>query len=140
MARESRGGDTLRGELLNLVVFVCANSGLSDKVSSPVKEARVRPVVMPCSSKNEAHVILKAFETGADGVLVVACPLGQCRFVEGNRRAERRLGYVRGLLDEIGLSSKRLDLVFADSKKGGQPVRSFASKVAKLGPTGIKSR
>jgi coenzyme F420-reducing hydrogenase delta subunit len=54
---------------------------------------------------------LKAFEAGADVVCVVTCAGDECRYLEGDRRAEKRADYVRGLLDEIGLGGHRL-LVF----------------------------
>ena len=140
MAKRAKAGQAPGGEPMELVVFVCANSGQAGRVSGPVEQVAVKPVVMPCSSKTEAHVILKAFETGADGVMVVACPLGQCRFVEGNRRAEKRMVYVKGLLNEIGLDADRLRLFFADAGPVDKALASFAEAVANLGPTGIKRR
>ena len=70
----------------------------------------VRPTLMPCSSKVEVSHLLRLLEHGADGVEVVACPEGGCRFLEGNDRAERRIGYARRLLDEARLGAERVGL------------------------------
>ena len=56
--------------------------------------------------------ILKAFECGADGVMVVGCPSGKCKRIDGNIRAAKRVAWVQKLLDEIGLGGNRL--VYAD--------------------------
>lgn len=65
---------------------------------------------LPCSSKMEPSYPLKILADGADGVLVVACPEGHCRFMVGNVRAEKRINYVRALLDKAGMGAGRLTL------------------------------
>lgn len=69
-----------------------------------------RFVVMPCSSKMEPRHLLQVLEKGYDGALLVACPEGTCRFLVGNARAEKRIAYTRGLLDQVGMGSERLAL------------------------------
>ena len=70
----------------------------------------VRPVMMPCSSKIEVSYILKILEEGADGVEIVACPVNKCRFLIGSHRAEKRVEYIRCLLDEISIGAERVGL------------------------------
>jgi len=65
---------------------------------------------LPCSSKIEPSYLLKILADGADGVLVVACPDGHCRNLVGNVRAEKRINYVRSLLDKAGMGAERLTL------------------------------
>jgi F420-non-reducing hydrogenase iron-sulfur subunit len=67
-----------------------------------------RPVMIPCSSKIEVPYILKILEEGTDGVEIVACPVNKCRFLIGSHRAEKRVEYIRRLLDEIGIGAERL--------------------------------
>jgi F420-non-reducing hydrogenase iron-sulfur subunit len=76
----------------------------------PGKGFSARFVVMPCSSKMEPPHLLKVLEKGHDGALLVACPEGNCRFLVGNARAEKRIAYVRGLLDQVGMGAERLAL------------------------------
>ncbi len=69
---------------------------------------------MACSSMIKDIYLLKAFESGADGVIVVGCPAGKCKRVDGDTRAAKRVARVRQLLDEIGLGGKRLAYSTAD--------------------------
>jgi F420-non-reducing hydrogenase iron-sulfur subunit len=52
--------------------------------------------------------ILKSFECGADGVIILGCPSGKCKRVDGNLRAAKRVAWVQKLIDEIGLGGRRL--------------------------------
>ena len=54
--------------------------------------------------------LLKAFEAGADAVVVLVCPEPACRYAQGNIRAKKRVQWVKNLLDEIGIDGKRLSL------------------------------
>ncbi|MBM3335124.1 hydrogenase iron-sulfur subunit, partial [Candidatus Sumerlaeota bacterium] len=74
-----------------------------------------------------------AFEAGARAVVVVTCPLGQCKLAEGNYRAQVRAGTIRRLLNEIGLSGERMILLHGD--KGWQEsdlLKSIEQAVAEL--------
>jgi len=65
-------------------------------------------VNMACSSMVKDVYLLRAFEAGADAVIVAVCADGQCRYVEGSVRAKKRVAWVQQLLDEIGLDGRRL--------------------------------
>jgi F420-non-reducing hydrogenase iron-sulfur subunit len=68
----------------------------------------LRIIPLPCSGKIDILYLTKAFETGADGVAVITCKKGDCQFLEGNLRAEKRVEAVDRLLDEIGLGKGRI--------------------------------
>jgi len=125
-------------EALRLVVFVCVNSNLADKLSGPRPEVAIRPVELPCSSKTESHVLLRAFQNGAAGVVLAACPKGQCRFIEGNLRAEKRIGRLQWIMGEIGLDPERLEIIFADTPDPTNAFNDFVAKIVELGPTGVR--
>ena len=55
----------------------------------------VRIIRTPCTGRLETEYFMKAFENGADGVLVAGCLEGGCHFVEGNLCAKRRVNYTR---------------------------------------------
>jgi F420-non-reducing hydrogenase iron-sulfur subunit len=103
----------------------------------------VRPAMMPCSSKIEVPYILKILERGADAVEVVACPADGCQFLVGSLRAEKRIEYVRGLLDEIYLGAERVGI----SRGPGLSAKDLielaakrAEKVKSLGPNPMNKR
>lgn len=100
--------------VLRIAVLYCHNS-----VSSPeeMREGSYREkgcdayfAALPCSSKIEASYLLKILADGTDGVVVVACPEGHCRFMVGNCRTEKRTNYTRSLLDSAGMGADRLTL------------------------------
>jgi coenzyme F420-reducing hydrogenase delta subunit len=107
------------GVAAQVTLFVCTNSARAGV--PPASGTAHRPlalpvqwpfsaeeVVVPCTGKLQPEHLLKAFESGADLVCVIACDDGNCHYLEGNRRATRRVEYVRGLLDEMGLGGARL--------------------------------
>jgi F420-non-reducing hydrogenase iron-sulfur subunit len=53
--------------------------------------ANVKLVRLPCTGKTDIRYLLEAFEQGADGVYIVACPIGNCHHVRGNERGKSRL-------------------------------------------------
>lgn len=70
----------------------------------------VRVQELPCSGKTDPEYIFSALESGAFGVLVVACPKGECRLGQGNYRAEVRVRTIQRLLAEIGMEPERAEL------------------------------
>lgn len=101
------------------------------------QEAAVEFIKLPCSSMVKDVFLLRAFEAGADAVLVLVCPEGACRYVEGNLRAKKRVAWVKNLLDEIGLDGTRLALFNVaneDAAAVGQIVDQTLSQLADLGP------
>ena len=67
-------------------------------------------VSIPCLSKIKVADLLKAFEFGADGVLLIGCPSEECAYEQGDAWAERRVSEAKRLLTEIGLDAERLEL------------------------------
>ncbi len=103
--------------------------------------ANVKFVRMPCTGKTDIRYLLEAFEQGADGVYVVACPIGNCHHVRGNERGLARLKRAQKILDEIGIGSERLEMFFMS----GSQAQAFAASVDKmtdrireLGPNPLK--
>ena len=103
----------------NITVFRCANC--SRPATEPVSTAGrplsqpepewplpVHEITLPCTGKLQPEHLLKAFEAGADAVCVITCAQDDCHYLEGSQRTERRVEYVRELLDEIGLGADRL--------------------------------
>jgi coenzyme F420-reducing hydrogenase delta subunit len=73
-------------------------------------------ISLPCSGKADLLYLLKAFETGADGLALVTCPKNECRYLEGNLRAPRRAEETNRLLEETGMGHDRVTVL---SMNGG---------------------
>jgi coenzyme F420-reducing hydrogenase delta subunit len=97
-----------------IVVLYCRNavSSAAELLEGTYTAKGFNPffAALPCSSKIEPSYLLKILADGADGVLVVACPDGHCRNLVGNVRAEKRINYVRTLLDKAKMGAERLML------------------------------
>ena len=104
--------------------------------------ANVKVVRLPCTGKTDARYILQAFEEGADGVYVMACPIGNCHHVRGNERAKARVERTRRLLDQVGLGSERLDIFFLSGGMGESfavAAREMTERIRKLGPSPLRN-
>src|SRR5512141_1818587 len=103
--------------------------------------ANVKYVKLPCTGKIDVRYILAAFEQGADGVYVVACPLGNCHHVKGNERGKKRVERAKKILDQIGVGGERLDIFFMSGGQGktfANAAQTMVDRVKKLGPNPVK--
>ncbi len=101
----------------------------------------VKFVRMPCTGKTDIRYLLEAFEQGADGVYVVACPIGNCHHVRGNERGYARLKRAKKLLDEIGLGGERLEMFFMSGSQAqayANAARTMTERIRKLGPNPLR--
>ena len=73
-----------------------------------------RIIRQACSEKLQVVHVLRALEEGADGVCVVACPEGECEFLDGSLRTRKRMERARSLLEEIGLGGNRAMMISVD--------------------------
>ena len=100
---------------LEIYIFHCSNSLDTEALRRSFKQSemgdQLKTISLPCSGKLELIYLLKAFESGADGVVLITCKHGECRYLEGNLRAEKRVGAIRTLLEEIGLDKGRMKLI-----------------------------
>lgn len=119
-----------------ITVFHCFNA-VSDLSSLGTGSFEVKAVKMPCSSMTREVFLLRAFEAGADAVVVLVCPEGQCDRLEGNIRAVKRVERMKKLLDEIGLDGRRLSIFNiprGDKSAGERIINETVSGLASLGP------
>jgi F420-non-reducing hydrogenase iron-sulfur subunit len=103
----------------------------------------VKIVKVPCTGRVDNLLILKAFESGVDGVYLAGCLEGECHFLKGNLRAKKRVQYVKVLLDEVGLGGDRLQMYNMSSAQGqrfAEIAREMTEKVRGLGPSPVKKK
>jgi F420-non-reducing hydrogenase iron-sulfur subunit len=101
----------------------------------------VRIVRTPCTGRLEVEFFMKAFEKGADGILVAGCLEGGCHFSEGNLLAKGRVGYTRSFLAESGLDEKRIRMVnisAAMARPFVDYLNDMIDTVKKLGPNPLR--
>jgi coenzyme F420-reducing hydrogenase delta subunit len=104
---------------LNYAIFFCQQLDPDQDVNRRALEKEFGPRIkffpLPCSGRIEALHLMRALEAGADKVFLITCPIGACRYREGNLRAKKRLEFAQSLVQEIGLDPDRLELVHASS-------------------------
>jgi F420-non-reducing hydrogenase iron-sulfur subunit len=124
-----------------VVAFLCNwcsyagadNAGVA-RMQSP---ANVLPIRVMCSGRVSPEMVLRAFRSGADGVLVLGCHIGECHYIDGNHRTAKRMPLVRNLLTYVGISPDRLRLDWvssAEAPKFAQVTKEFVETVRALGP------
>jgi F420-non-reducing hydrogenase iron-sulfur subunit len=82
-------------------------------------------------------MILRAFRSGADGVLVLGCHIGECHYTSGNHRTAKRVPILRNLLGYVGINPDRLRLDWvssAEAPKFARVTTEFVETVRELGP------
>ena len=124
-----------------IVAFLCnwcSYRGADLAGTSRMKSApNVRPIRVMCSGRVEPTFILKAFEAGADGVLVLGCHPGDCHYGEGNYKAARRVPLLKRMLEQFGIEDERVRLDWVSASEGGSfvsIVNDITAKVRELGP------
>ena len=85
----------------------CSYAG-ADHAGSNRKEypSGIKIIKVPCSGRVEPDLILKAFQKGADGVMVCGCHPGDCHYVEGNHKAMRRMQLLGQMLEQFGMKTE----------------------------------
>jgi len=124
-----------------IVAFLCNwcsyagadNAGIA-RMPSP---ANILPIRVMCSGRVSPEMILRAFRSGADGVLVLGCHIGDCHYTSGNHRTAKRIPLVRNLLGYVGINPDRLRLDWvsaAEAPKFARVTKEFVETVRTLGP------
>ena len=88
------------GFLCNWCSYTGADLAGTSRLQYP---PNVRVIRVMCSSRVNPQLVLKAFQEGADGVLVSGCHPGDCHYIEGNYHARRKLTMLSDLIDYMGV-------------------------------------
>jgi coenzyme F420-reducing hydrogenase delta subunit len=92
----------------------------------------ILPVKVMCLGRLSPGIILKAFEKGARGVLLLGCPPGECHYGFGNRRAEEVFTEARDLASLLGYGPEQLKLDWLATEQGttfAAQVRDFVAEL-----------
>jgi coenzyme F420-reducing hydrogenase delta subunit len=103
--------------------------------------ASAKVETVPCAGRVDLLHLLKAIEQGADGVLVLACPSGNCHHLSGSERAGIRVAYARDLLVETGLEADRLgyaQLGIGQGETFAALVSEMTERIKSLGPSPMR--
>ena len=77
-----------------------------------------RTYEVPCTGRVNDVMLMEALQDGYDGVLVVACYKDNCKYLDGNKRAEKRVGRVKNILIDSGINNRFIDITFVSPDEG----------------------
>ncbi len=124
-----------------IVAFVCnwcTYTGADLAGTSRLQMApNIRIIRLPCSGRIDTLFIIKAFERGADGVIVSGCHPADCHYSTGNYHARRRFAVFRELIHFLGIDPQRLTFSWVSASEGNKwqtIVNETVARVQQLGP------
>jgi F420-non-reducing hydrogenase iron-sulfur subunit len=128
-----------------IVVFACNWCGYNaaDDAGSTreVYPSCVRVIRVMCMGMVQPHMIMRAFEKGADGVYLMGCHMGDCHYVSGNEEAAKMLVRYQSIVQTLGLGRERLQMGASSAGEGrlfAQLLTRFVDDVGKLPPNPMK--
>ena len=97
----------------------------------------VKIIRVPCSCRVNPMFILRAFQKGADGVIICGCHPGDCHYTSGNYFTRRRITLLYSMLDFLGIERNRTRLEWVSAAEGATfaaTMEQFTADVKALGP------
>ena len=105
-------------------------------VSRMQRPANVRIIRLMCSGRMEPRYVIEALKNGADGVIIGACHLGDCHYLEGNEKAVRRFS-----MEQYGMNPKRFQLWHISASEGAEfteHIKEYVAELKRIGPNSRK--
>jgi len=130
-----------------IVGFVCNWGAYSGVEMAGVQKreypASIRLVRVMCLGRLHLGLILKAFELGADGVMLLGCPPDDCHYESGMASAKEVFIEAKKMLNLLGVDPKRLALVEVPLGRGdflARKVSTFVKHISQAGLSPLHSR
>ena len=124
-----------------IVAFVCnwcTYAGADLTGTSRIKyAANVKIIRFPCTGRIDFMILMKAFENGADGIIVSGCHPNDCHYSTGNFHARRRWIVFRNLLNFTGIDTERIRFSWVSAAEGfkwADVVNTTVAKIREMGP------
>ena len=97
----------------------------------------VRIIRVMCSGRVDPAFVLKAFDLGADGVLVAGCHPADCHYISGNEKASMRGDFLASFLEDAGIEPQRFRVEWiagSEGRKFADTVKRMVADLERLGP------
>jgi F420-non-reducing hydrogenase iron-sulfur subunit len=133
---------------MSYVIGFCCNEcayAAADLAGSTHRKhpANVLVIRIPCSGTFDPSWLVYALARGADAAFVAGCRKGECHYVDGNLKAEKRVAFVKQLLEAVGVEPERVEMFFMASSEPHKFVKAaeeMSKRVEKLGPLPRRGR
>ena len=129
-----------------IVCFVCKWCTYAGADLAGTSRMRHQPnttnIRLMCSSRLNMEQIMESFKDGADGVFVGGCHPGDCHYINGNYKTQKRIMIMHRILEDLGIEPERLRLEWISASEGKRYVKlvdEFIEKIKILGPLKLSS-
>jgi len=138
MAQATEFEPLIVGFCCNWCSYAGADLAGTSRIQYPTN---IRILRVMCSGMVHPAIVMEALTKGADGVLICGCHPGDCHYIDGNIKTERRFDAMVIMLQDMGIEPERLRLEWVSSSEGERfaaVVRDFTEQIRKLGPSPFK--
>ena len=130
--------DNFEPKIVGFLCNWCSYAG-ADKAGTAQSTypSNVNVIKVMCSGRVDPQFVMKSFEKGADGVIILACHPGDCHYKEGNYRAAQRYRMLIRLLKQLGIEEERCRFDYVSAGEGEKFVKvitDMVETVRNLGP------
>ena len=128
------------GIFCNWCTYAAADAAGTSRMQRP---ANLRVIRVMCSGRVDPTFVLKAIAEGADGVLICGCHPGDCHYLEGNLKTERKIPIIRKLIAQFGINPKRVRLEWISASEAielTELVTEYVEEIRELGPNPLKNK
>jgi F420-non-reducing hydrogenase iron-sulfur subunit len=123
----------------NWCTYAAADLAGTARVQYPPNVYIVR---LMCSGMLNPDYVLRAFEKGADGVIVSGCKYTDCHYIDGPVKCDAMFAKLKRLVNVLGLEDERLRREMISTSEGtvfARVVKEFVEQLKKLGPSPFSS-
>ena len=139
--------DTMKNKEIKILSFLCLKWGYGGADMAGTIRAQyppsLRTVLVPCTGRVGADLVMRAFGRGADGVMIVGWYPGECDYESGNYFAYRLVEYLKAVIKTVGINPKRLIMEFCSSAEGAKfqkVATEFDKVIRELGPSILRKK
>jgi F420-non-reducing hydrogenase iron-sulfur subunit len=122
----------------NWCTYAAADIAGTSRIHYP---ANVRIIRVMCSGMVDPIYILKAFEMGADGVLVAGCHEADCHYLNGPQKCDAMFERTKRVVNTLGLEDERLRremIAAAEAPVFAEIIEEMVKQLKKLGPSPLR--
>lgn len=130
--------------ILGIFCNWCTYTGCDQAGTSRMQRpANLRVMRVMCSGRVEPVMVVEALKRGADGILIGACHIGDCHYVNGNHKTVRRIPLISKYIQQYGFDPNRVWLRHISASEGAELteiVHEYVKILKKIGPNSYKKK
>ena len=122
----------------NWCTYAAADLAGTSRIHYP---ANVRLIRVMCSGMIDPAWVLRAFERGADGILVAGCHHTDCHYIDGSEKCDTMFERLGKVVHILGLEEERLRREMISTSEGiiyAKVIEEMVAQLKKLGPSPFK--